>query len=228
MPRCLGVTLQSCRHKRQYASRCCKPQLQQVDIAVIAFAPPVVWAQKTPILNATSTNCSGGRGSTDASATVSFSCPSQARSRRSLRRHSAPMVARSDSMRVDLDPTWLRKWWWWREVKRRGERGGRSLCLKETLRAPFPRPFWNPPGARPVPFLGLLSVLSGAFSGAVLWQRDPTPHHDHGRGRVVLIVIFVVRAFSPCPFYPLESHPYPEKFLIMQNDTIPSAHTIPH
>ena len=54
-----------------------------------------------------------------------------------------------------------------------GERRGGGLSLEETLRAPFPQPFWSPCGARSVPFWGSSSVL-----GPV--AREGAPHHDHG------------------------------------------------
>ena len=61
-----------------------------------------------------------------------------------------------------------------------GERGGGGgLCLVDTLRVPFPPHFWNPSGARTVPFLEFFSVLSGR-SPVV---RERAPHHDHERGR---------------------------------------------
>ena len=83
-----------------------------------------------------------------------------------------------------------------------GEDGG--LCLEETLRAPVPRPFQNSSGARPVPFQGLSSVLSGTFASAVPWQgarsgprsreKTETPHNVSivSFKHVALTVIIVV------------------------------------
>ena len=52
--------------------------------------------------------------------------------------------------------------------KEGGEEEGDEGRRRPALRRPFRRP--SPSGPRPVPFEGLLSVLSGTFACAVLWQ----------------------------------------------------------
>ena len=105
--------------------------------------------------------------SASAIATVKLSCFAQARSRSlpatprcaaasAFVLHGATTRASTRlTVRVHLAPQWPRRSWSW--------------CV-ETIRAPLPRPFWSPCGARPVPYRGSYRSFPGAFSGAVLRQ----------------------------------------------------------
>ena len=121
------------------------------------------------------------------------------------------------TQRVDLDPIWLRRWWWscaWREG--REKEGGEEEA--SALRRPFGRPSPGPSG--PLWHSSLSGALASPFGRPSLAQscgKERAPLHDHARGRgrlttcesrhfkrVVLIVIFVVCALSPCPLNPEE------------------------
>ena len=72
---------------------------------------------------------------------------------------------------------------WTKGGEEEGERGRGSLCLEETLLAPFPRPFrrpfWRSPGA----FLGPLSSPFGSLCQRTSCGKERAPDHDHGKRR---------------------------------------------
>ena len=137
--------------------------------------------------------------SANATATVSLSCFAQARSRRSCNAASAfvtTAVSKRLTVRVDLEPKWLRRWRWWCVGGRPSRSLSRTLLvLVRPLISPFGDLCKGSPMARSAP----LTTITGK-------DWDDSQHANRVIQACGTHCIFVMCGFSLCPINPEESH----------------------